>query len=636
MANLSKIKREKMLTFLEELKKTHSDDESIRAFNEIENSLCEKKYGLVFEEHSEEVDERLQNEIPVLCEDKERRLCKDENLLWNFIIEGDNLQALYLLEKTHKGRIDCIYIDPPYNTGAKDWKYNNDYVAKEDVYRHSKWLSMMQNRLSLARNLLCDEGVLICAIDENELENVLLLIADVFGGNYVTDCITIVHNPRGVQGDNFSYVHEYAIFVYRKNRKIISERTIQDDEIDWSPLRNWGTESSRNDAANCFYPILVKNNEIVGFGDDVTSVNEFHPQQNEYDSDTGIVAVYPIDKNGIERKWRYARQSVESIQHLLRVKTLRDGRLDIELGKNYGKQRTVWTDKRFDANQYGTQLINTLVPNNGFDFPKSLYNVYECIKAVVKERQNAIILDFFAGSGTTQHAVNLMNAEDEGQRRCIMVTNNEVSEEEGKSLSSKGYKKGDAEWEALGIAKYITWPRTVCSINGCDINGKPLKGDYGVEDEAYVLDEDSVVMSKSTGKPLKRNVYKKAKVQTMPELAKIKKADGFKCNVKYFKCDWTPRRPEDYLLSNVLCLHIKEMIELHTGREVDGVKQALLLNKDDYNRIILEEANFARVETIWLNQNMILSSEEMKPLKAKGFKYIPREFFGHELREAAE
>lgn len=635
MANLSKIKREKMLAFLEELKKTHSDDESIRAFNEIENSLCEKKYGLVFEEHSEEVDERLQNEIPVLCEDKERRLCKDENLPWNFIIEGDNLQALYLLEKTHKGKIDCIYIDPPYNTGAKDWKYNNDYVVKEDVYRHSKWLSMMKNRLSLARNLLCDEGVLICAIDENELENVLLLIADVFGGNYVTDCITIVHNPRGVQGDNFSYVHEYAIFVYRKNYKIISERTIQDEEIDWRDLRDNGGESLRTDARNCFYPIFVRDMKVVGFGDALLDL-DIHPQQNEYDNDTGIVAVYPIDKNGIERKWRYARQSVESIQHLLRVKTLRDGRSDIELGKNYGKQRTVWTDKRFDANQYGTQLINTLVPNNGFDFPKSLYNVYECIKAVVKERQNAIILDFFAGSGTTQHAVNLMNAEDEGQRRCIMVTNNEVSEEEGKSLSSKGYKKGDAEWEALGIAKYITWPRTVCSINGCDINGKPLKGDYGVEDEAYVLDEDSVVMSKSTGKPLKRKVYKKAKVQTMPELAKIKKADGFKCNVKYFKCDWTPRRPEDYLLSNVLCLHIKEMIELHTGREVDGVKQALILNKDDYNRIILDEANFDRVETIWLNQNMILSSEEMKPLKAKGFKYIPREFFGHELREAAE
>ena len=155
MANLSKMKRDSMIAFLEQLKKEHNDDASIRAFNEIENHLREKKYGLVWEEHSEEVDELLAENIPILTADPDRRLCKDENLPWNFIIEGDNLQALYLLEKTHKGKVDCIYIDPPYNTGAKDWKYNNDYVAKEDEYRHSKWLSMMKNRLLLARLDCC-------------------------------------------------------------------------------------------------------------------------------------------------------------------------------------------------------------------------------------------------------------------------------------------------------------------------------------------------------------------------------------------------------------------------------------------------------------------------------------------------
>lgn len=375
--------------------------------------------------------------------------------------------------------------------------------------------------------------------------------------------------------------------------------------------------------------------KVIDFGDVVADPN-IHPLQTEYSEINDEYFIYPIDKNGIERKWRYARQSVDEIKHLLRVKQLKDGRLDIELGKNYGKQRTVWADKRFDANQYGTQLINSMVPNNGFDFPKSLYNVYECVRAVAKKRRDAIILDFFAGSGTTQHAVNLLNAEDGGHRQCIMITNNEVSSDEEKRLTQQGYKKGDDEWEKLGIAKYVTWPRTVCSINGCDINGNALKGDYGVEDEAYILDDDSIVVSKKTGKPLKRNLYKKTKAQTMPELVVIKKSDGFKCNVKYFKCDWIPRRPEDYLLSNALCLHIKEMIELQTGREVDGVKQVLILNKDDYNKIASDSNAFAKVETVWLNQNMILSPEEMKPLKAKGFKYIPREFFGHELREAAE
>lgn len=169
MANISKIKRDRMISFLDELKKTHSDDASIGAFNEIENFLNEKKFGLVWEEHTEQVDEMLESNIPVLCEDLERRLCKDESLPWNFIIEGDNLQALYLLEKTHKGKVDCIYIDPPYNTGAKDWKYNNDYVDGNDVYRHSKWLSMMNVRLQTAKKLLNPENsVLICTIDEKE------------------------------------------------------------------------------------------------------------------------------------------------------------------------------------------------------------------------------------------------------------------------------------------------------------------------------------------------------------------------------------------------------------------------------------------------------------------------------------
>ena len=167
--NLSKKKRDRMVSFLEGLKKTHTDDASIRAFNEIENHLREKKYGLVWEEHSEEVDDKLKENIPVFCADKKRRLCKDEKLPWNFIIEGDNLQALYLLEKTHKGKVDCIYIDPPYNTGARDWKYNNDYVDSNDVYRHSKWLSMMKNRLAIAKNLLNPaDSVLICTIDEKE------------------------------------------------------------------------------------------------------------------------------------------------------------------------------------------------------------------------------------------------------------------------------------------------------------------------------------------------------------------------------------------------------------------------------------------------------------------------------------
>ena len=256
MANISKQKRDRMLAFLNELKKTHNDDASIRAFNEIENHLVEKKYGLVWEEHTEEVDEMLKENIPVFCEDKERRLCKDENLPWNFIIEGDNLQALYLLEKTHRGKVDCIYIDPPYNTGAKDWKYNNDYVDGNDVYRHSKWLSMMKNRLEIAKRLLSEEGSLICAIDENELQTLGLLLEEMFA-NYNIDCIAVIHNPGGIQGANFSYCHEYAYFVYPKKSYYIQKERRNDNE-ELTPFRDWGKENSkRSGSPNCFYPIMV-------------------------------------------------------------------------------------------------------------------------------------------------------------------------------------------------------------------------------------------------------------------------------------------------------------------------------------------------------------------------------------------
>lgn len=635
MANISKIKRDKMIAFLEELKKTHTDDESIRAFNEIENSLIEKKYGLVFEEHTEEVDERLLEEIPVLCEDKERRICKDETLPWNFIIEGDNLQALYLLEKTHKGRIDCIYIDPPYNTGAKDWKYNNDYVAKEDVYRHSKWLSMMERRLMLAKVLLNPQtGVIIVAIDDNELNTLGMLLQEIFP-TYKLFCVTVVHNPNGNQGKNFGIANEFAYFILPSGEQILSYENRQ-NEPDIRPLRDVsGNNNMRTDAKNCFYPIYVKGEKIIGFGN--VCEDSYHPMSANIVRDDGIIEIYPLDASNNERKWVFARKTVESITDELKVEWNSSRKIfDIIRYKTHFTYKTIWNKKAYNANSYGSKLVNKILGKEQFDYPKSLYTVEECVRAVCGNRENAIILDFFAGSGTTQHAINLLNAEDGGHRQCIMVTNNEVSANEEKKLAQQGYKKGDNEWESLGIAKSVTWPRTVCSINGCDINGNALQGDYGVEDETYVVDEDSVVMSKNTGKPIKRKVYKKIKIQTMPELAKIKKADGFRCNVKYFKCDWIPRRPEDYLLSNALCFHIKEMIELKTGREVDGVKQVLILNKDDYNKAVLNPEIYEKMETVWLNQNIILSSEELEPLKAKGFKYIPREFFGHELREAAE
>ena len=297
---------------------------------------------------------------------------------------------------------------------------------------------------------------------------------------------------------------------------------------------------------------------------------------------------------------------------------------------------TAWNKKSHNATSYGTDLLNKIFGDAKFDYPKSLYAVKDCLGIFLANKPNALVLDFFAGSGTTLHAVNLMNAEDGGNRTSIMVTNNEISYLEENRLKEKGYKKGDPEWEKLGIAQSVTWPRTKCSIEGVDVKNHPLDGDYGVEIEDYQLDEESAVVSKTSGKKLNTKVYKKTKIQLYPNLSNIKLKDGFVSNVKYFKCDWTPRKPEEYLLSNVLLLHIKEMIELENSIEVDNSSNVIIFNKDDYDKYILDEENYKKIKNIWVNQNIIFDSNEISLLKNKNFKYIPKEYFGQELKEVAE
>ncbi len=380
----------------------------------------EKKYGLTWEEKTEEVVEMCKKRLPVLKEVKNKEIISKKNGQANLLIEGDNYHAISVLNYTHAKKIDLIYIDPPYNTGAKDWKYNNCYVDINDAWRHSKWLSMMAHRLYCAKNLLKKDGALICAIDDNEFYRLGLLLEDIFKG-YEIHCVTIIHNPRGIQGKNFSYTHEYAYFVFRTGLEVIGQRKIRKEEIDWRNLRDNGGESLRTDAKNCFYPIIVRNDKMTGFGEVLP--NDIHPEKQTVKEGKNFF-VYPIDRKGIERKWRYARQSIEDVKHLLRIKKTKVG-YEIQIGKDFGIVRTVWQDSRYDANEYGTKLLHALVPDTHFDFPKSVYNTYDCIAPILYKRKNAIILDFFAGSGTTGHAVMLLNKEDGGNRKFIICTNNE-------------------------------------------------------------------------------------------------------------------------------------------------------------------------------------------------------------------
>jgi len=396
----------------------------------------EEKYGLNWN------GKRRARQLALTPSTGTLRPCPEDSVDWdttqNLMIEGDNLEVLKLLQKSYAGKVKLIYIDPPYNTG-RDLIYPNDFHDPIQTYLeitgqkdgaakltsnteaggryHTNWLNMMYPRLRLARYLLRTDGVLICTIDENEHANLGVTLKEVFDeGSYEHVCVTVVHNPRGVQGTNFSYTHEYAYFVYPRGTKAVGDRKIDEAEISWSQFRNWGAESERADAKNCFYAVHVQDGKIVGFGD--VCPDQFHPKQTELDG--GVALVYPIDKEGVERKWRYARQSVGAIAHLLRAKQTPTG-YEIEIGKDFGVYRTVWTDKRYDANEYGTKIVGSLVKNSPFSFPKSLWTVYDSLYAVVGHDKSAIILDFFAGSGTTGHAVYEMNKNDGGSRRYILV-----------------------------------------------------------------------------------------------------------------------------------------------------------------------------------------------------------------------
>ena len=668
MANLSKIKRDEMIAFLERLKETHSDDASIRAFNEIENHIRDKKYGLVWEEHSEEVDDLLKENIPILTADPERRLCKDESLPWNFIIEGDNLQALYLLQKTHKGKIDCIYIDPPYNTGAKDWKYNNNYVINTDEYRHSKWLSMMKNRLLLAKDLLNPhDSTLICTIDEKESLRLGNLLEELFPEAEI-EMVTSIISAKGVYKEGqFSRVEEYLFYV-RLGSSYIKQTAINmldsdvrkesKREIEWLGLRRREPTSKREARPNQFYPIYVDN--TTGFIASIGDAVPYGIDRNAIMIPPGCTALWPIDGKGRESLWGLTPEVLRSNwqkgyvrvnnwnnnKHTGTVYYLPKGTIsDIEEGRatatGYGVDgaiqayyqekgtvppRKVWYQKSHNAETYGTNVVNELLPGRRFPYPKSIYAVLDSIRFVVGDKPNAIILDFFAGAGTTMHSVNLLNYEDNGHRTCILATNNELSYKEEEEFKKQGIHKGSKKWEERGIAKYITWPRNYCSVIGKDINGKELEGYYGVQYDIFEKKEDEK----------HRGCYVKKKMEMYPLLSSLKKSEGFKSNIKYFKCSWTPRKPEDYLLSNTLCLHIKEMIELQNAIEVDNVKNVLILNKTDLYNTVLNEEVRPFIENIWVNQNIIFSSDEIKALKQIGYKYIPREFFGQELKEAAE
>lgn len=452
--------------------------------------------------------------------------------LWHTLIEADNYHALQLLEYLYAGKVDCIYIDPPYNTGAKDWKYNNDYVDGNDAYRHSKWLSFMQRRLQLAKKLLNPaNSVLIVTIDEKEYLHLGCLMEEMFSEANM-QMISSAINGKGVaRNSEFARVNEY-VYIVRFGECGVNPLPLPDEwignvktsttkQVRWGSLMRSGSGALRSDSPGCFYPIFISKDKkhFCGAGEVVPA----EVDRSTVEVPEGIIALFPVHDDGVEGRWQYSRDKFLEIQRkgYVRISTqtangkeatlryisegwqkkVESGQITV-LGRaedgsviiddsDYEKEfipGNQWWIPAHDATEFGSKLLTNFIGKR-FSFPKSLYAVHDVIRFFVTNNPNALIVDFFAGSGTTMHAVNLLNAEDGGHRRCIMVTNNEVSADEAKMLKDKGYQPGDAEWEKLGIAHYVTWPRTVCSIKGQDVNGAPLKGNYlGSEPPIHMAD----------------------------------------------------------------------------------------------------------------------------------------------------
>lgn len=436
--------------------------------------------------------------------------------LWHTLIEADNYHALQLLEYLYAGKVDCIYIDPPYNSGARDWKYNNDYVDSADSYRHSKWLSFIERRLKLAKKLLNPkDSVLIITIDEKEYLHLGCLLEELFPDSNIQMISSVINHASVARFNEFNRNNEYVFFVMIGNYELQSiddsKTATQGSEVAWNTLRRHSPSNLRATRPRQFYPIYidVKTRKIVKIGNPIAP----DVDRNSVEQIEGCVAVFPVRENGTEMLWGVIPQELEKrlkggyvrigkyepekpqqfgIQVLPSgpIKQIEEGELIIEGYREDGSvivrhtntkkvlPKSQWDYSSHDAKTYGSLILRNIFNDARFSYPKSIYAVEDSIKLFIGHKKKALVLDFFAGSGTTLHAVNLLNAEDCGHRRCIMVTNNEVSAEEAVALRKQGYTPSDKEWERLGIARYVTWPRTVCSIKGHDIKGKPLKGNY--------------------------------------------------------------------------------------------------------------------------------------------------------------
>lgn len=455
---------------------TWTKEELIKRIRQLEER---KKYGLVWEEKSEEVVEMCKSKLPILKEVKNKEIITDKNKPVNLLIEGDNYHALSVLNYTHEKKIDIIYIDPPYNTGTDEFKYNDKWVDKKDAYRHSKWIAFMSKRLRLAKNLLKDTGVIFISINEEELGQLKLLCDDIFRlDNYLTTfTIKVRHEDRILKGDkDFHEVFEYLL-LYRRSKSFKTVKRIRENKsID-----------------DYVYEIVEKNkkpeNKQLG------SKIAYFLKPGEYEIIKKPPSEKRLKKINIRGSIKEGNSSGRFYMRYLDSLKNRNGYLykvenigDDDLGFRYFLLPT--TEKKINGDYfqgipvhrketkeypYPNYLdfeseFNNVGYEGGIDFRNGKKPIDFILKIFemggVNRNSDALILDFFAGSGSIGHAVLGLNRENKGNRSFILCTNNEVDRKTNEKLRKEGYKPGDKKYELEGVCQKVCYPRMKNAIFG--------------------------------------------------------------------------------------------------------------------------------------------------------------------------
>lgn len=576
--NLSKIRRDKMLKTLSEIKKNISDEETLNSLSLIENELTKKKYGLIWEEHEERVDKELETQIPTFEEIKDKEIMCNPDEKFNFLLEGDNLHSLYLLEKTHKEKIDIIYIDPPYNTGNNDFTYGDETLSKEDEYKHSKWLSFMERRLNIAKQLLSEKGILAISIDDHEQSQLKMLCDDIFDELNFISCIPRRTKSSGKTTNNISLNHDYLL-LYEKNHNA-------------SPIIG----IKHNDDGYKFEDEFVKTrgkyklNQTLDY--DSLSYSSSLDYPIEYNNETiypgGDYEKYIQRKNGNFKRadwaWRWSKDLFEFglENNFIVFKKGKNGKtriytktyLNATIEKNQQNSYIVKTINRVKplssielvsseySNDIAKKELTSIFKNSIFDYPKPT----SLIKILMKiyNNKNATILDFFAGSGTTGQAVLELNKEDNGNRQFILCTNNENK-----------------------ICEEITYQRLKTIITG-------LRKDNS------------------------------------------KYSDGIKNNLKYYRCTYVPRiNTENENLHNNLLVNIKNLIQLENGIEIDDNKIRVYLDEEKLDKFSTNKEELEVCEKVYISSDILLTSEQEEIFENNNIEVyiIPEYYFEDEIKE---